>query len=149
VPHVALRNRFINPADGSDYVWEVNHNEEEDFGRTVNLDLSAPTGDNTDFIRQEGQQEPLSFRFAGDILTQTQYNAMWFFYTLCRAHTIYFEDVTGAMWEVTITSFKPKRVRASRNPRAAAGTVQSHYIWSYTIEMQVISLISGWPDPTP
>lgn len=146
MPHVDLRNRFINPADDSDYVWEINHDEEEEFGRRANFELSAPTGNGTDFVRQEGQQDPLGFKLSGTILTQTQYNAFWFFYTLSRVQTIYFEDVSGAMFEVTITSFLPKRVRAAKNPRGGTGVV-SHYTWSYTLEMQVINVISGWPDP--
>lgn len=147
MPHVANRNRFINPADDSDYVWEVNHDTEEQFGRQVAIDYAAPTADRTDFVRQEGQQEPLTFRLSGTILTQTQYNALWFFYTLSRAHTIMFEDFTGAMFEVIVTSFQPIRKRVARNPRG--GTDAPYHIWTYSITMDVVTFVSGWPDPSP
>ena len=140
-PEVAMaRNTFTNPSNGDAYQWLVNHDEEEDAGKTRSITRTGLTS-NVGTVKQQAEDGPLLLRFRGKIVDRSQYQAMWAWFELSRAQTIYFTDFDGQSYEVQITSFTPKRVRKSRAPQRDPST-PLHY-WEYGIEMEVYKVLAG------
>jgi hypothetical protein len=134
-----MRNRFTDALHSTDYYdWHVNHDTEEENGRDRQITHSART-DGMGLVRQQGFQEPFTFRYTGVILHLAQFEAMWHFYQLCESRTIHFRDFYGDTYEVLITTFNTQRVRG-RNFNDPA--IPLHY-YRYTIEMEVIQVLSG------
>lgn len=130
-----VRNRFRDPAAVlATYSWTINHNEEDGADFRRNIERTATT-DGVNFVRQQSNAGPRTFRFKGTLLTQEQYNAMKSYYDLCETQTIYFRDFQDDEYEVVITLFNPVRKRTSKNPRDAS--ISLHY-WTYDIELEVI-----------
>ncbi len=134
------RNTFTNPSNGDAYQWLVNHDEEEDAGKTRSITRTGLTS-NVGTVKQQAEDGPLLLRFRGKIVDRSQYQAMWAWFELSRAQTIYFTDFDGQSYEVQITSFTPKRVRKSRAPQRDPST-PLHY-WEYGIEMEVYKVLAG------
>lgn len=140
------RVKLIDPSYGivgnlGTYDWDVNYDEENTFGRTRNIDATQNTGA-TDFIFQQGADEPMVISVSGKALTKMQHAKFCAFYSRSQYQTMIFEDFEGAQFEVMITSYQPKRVRAARNPRGQAGGAGLHY-YTYTLEMMVLNVLSG------
>lgn len=134
-----VSNRFEDPATGETYDWHVNHAEEEDSGRTRNIDLSGNTS-GLGLVRQQGEKPPISLRWRGSILHNAQLVEMWRWFEKCEDRTIRLRDFAGDYYEGTITAFQPQRKRGeNRNDRANAPL---HY-WSYTLEFQVLRVLDG------
>jgi hypothetical protein len=131
-------NRFTDRQTGETYDWHINHAEEEEGGRAREITLSGNTS-GLGLVRQQGAQQPLTLRWAGAILHREQFVAMWHWFGLCELRTIFLRDFHGDEYEVVITNFDPSRVRG-RNPQDPS--IPLHY-WKYTIEMQVLQVISG------
>lgn len=134
------RNTFTDPATGNTYQWLINHDEEEDGGKTRTINRAGLTS-NVGTVKQQGEDGPLMLRFRGTILDRSQYQAMWAWFELSRSQTIYFTDFDGQAFEVQITSFTPKRLRKARSPQRDPST-PLHY-WQYGIEMEVYRVIAG------
>lgn len=133
-----VSNRFTDPKTGAIYDWRVNHDTEEDVGRTRQITLSGNTS-GLGLVRQQGAQTPLTLKLSGAILHLSQLEAMWHYFQLCESQTIYFRDFYGDEYEVTITAFSPVRKRGeNRNDP----TIPHHY-YTYTLEMQVLQVRSG------
>lgn len=132
------RNRFVNPANGAQYLWTVNHSEEEESGKARNITHTAPTG-LTGLVRQQGDDGPMVLRLQGTILDRAQYREMWKWYALCREQTINFYDFDGQGYEVQITSFMPRRVRNLTRP----GRDPQQHRWVYRLEMEVYRFLAG------
>lgn len=135
-----MRNKFIDPKTAAEYSWAINHDEEEEVGRSRNIQHTANTA-NTGLVRQQGAQEPLELKYSGTILTLAQLQYMWAWFALCESQTIWFQDFENNVYEVTISAFHPVRKRVARNPRDL--TNAPLHIWDYTIEMDVIRVRSG------
>lgn len=133
-----MRNRFIDWFDGRTYDWHLNHETEEEGGRATNISLGGNTS-GFGLIRQQGAAEPLTLRYSGSILHKAQFQEMWRFFERSRVRTIYFRDFTGDEYEVSITSFRPMRKRGENH----TDTTIPHHYWTYTLEMQVLRVISG------
>jgi hypothetical protein len=130
-----VRERFRDPAAIlPDYIFEVNHSDEEAVEQRRNLERTSPTS-GVGFVRQQGADSPKTLRYTGTILTQTQYDAMQSYYDACRTRTIKFRDFTDDEMDVLITAFSPLRKRTIKNPRD--NSISLHY-WEYTIELEVI-----------
>jgi len=138
---VALgRNRFTNPATGAVYDWHVNHDEEDELGKTRSISRAGLTS-NVGMVRQQAEDGPLVLRYRGKILDRAQFQQMWAWFQLSRTQTILFTDFDGQQFEVQITSFTPKRVRKLTSPQRDPST-PLHY-WEYGIEMEVYRLVAG------
>jgi hypothetical protein len=131
---------FTNPATGASYSWAINHAEESEGGRSRQIDYEGNTG-NVGLVRQQGELEPLGFSFSGTILTRAQLTEMLAWFLLCESQSIHFTDFAGDSYEVLITSFRPKRVRAVANARG--GSDAPHHYWTYTIELSVLAVLGG------
>lgn len=130
-----VRVRFQDPAAVlADYIWQVNYSDEEANERRRNIERTSPTS-GVGFVRQQGEDSPETFRFAGTILHQAQFVAMNNYYDACRTRTIKFRDFTDVTYDVLITSFSTKRRRTAKNPRDPS--IPLHF-WEYTIEMEVL-----------
>lgn len=134
-----VRNQFRDPATAETYDWPVNHSDEGAYPKTRTLSTGGNTG-HTGLIVQQGDDAPLTMELSGVIFHQSQRNAMSHWFALCTANTIIFRDFTGGEAEVIITSFDPVRKRTLRNPRDPS--IPLHY-WTYTLRMQVITVLSG------
>lgn len=132
------RDTFIDPNTDDEYEFDINHNEEKEFGRKTAIEDTAPTS-GVGFVRQQGEPEPLRLGWQGTILKQSQYEAMWDYYDLCRTQTIQIQDFTSVTYEVIITAFNPVRKRCASNPRG--GTTNPTWFWTYDLEMEVIQEI--------
>jgi hypothetical protein len=133
------RNRFYDPLTGETYLWQVNHSDEDRFGRDRNITYGAPTG-NTGPVRFQGDKTPIVLQLSGVIFHQAQYEAMVSWFERCERQSILFTDFTGAGAEVIITSFQPTRVWTARNPRDAS--IPLHF-WRYQMTMEVIRGFEG------
>jgi hypothetical protein len=145
----ANRNKFIDPAGNrAQYNWSVNHDEEDDFGKTRNIDHAANTG-NTGLVRQQSDDSPMLIHVRGTILHRAQVLEMIAWWDLSEGQTVYFEDFTGDQFEVLITSFRPTRQRTIKNPRDFANA--PYWIWKYELEMEVVKFLTPniWSGVTP
>lgn len=137
----ASRNKFIDPAGNrTTYNWQINHDEEDDFGKTRNVDHGANTA-NTGLVKQQADDGPMVIRVRGTILHAAQIEEMIQWFKLSGTQTIYFEDFTGDQFEVLVTSFKPTRQKTIKNPRDF--TNAPYWIWKYELEMEVIAFRTG------
>lgn len=134
-------NLFQDPAAIlPDYSWAINHDTEDANDRSRAIDHTANTGE-TGLVRQQGDPTPLTFTYSGTILQQDQLVKMLKYEQACSTRTILFTDFALDKYEVTITSFKPQRVRAAANSKG--GTTNPLWYWKYTLTMEVISIREG------
>lgn len=132
------RDQFVDPQTGETYNFHVNHSDEDDSGRTRDIQHSANTG-LTGLVRQQGNQTPLLMRWRGSILHTAQHEALWRWFQKCEDRTIILNDFAGDSYEIIITSFQPLRKRGENNNDANAPL----WYWSYTLEMEVVRVIDG------
>lgn len=131
---MAVRERFRDSAGIlPDYIWQVNHREEEANQDSLNMERTAVTT-GTGYVRQQGQPSPHVLNFSGTILHQTQKDAFDSYYAACQTRTIFFRDVSGVEMEVVIVSMNITRRAVLRNPHN-----DEPWIWKYQIQMEVIS----------
>lgn len=136
-----VANKFSDPGGPlADYQWEINHNEEEQSGKTRNIEESANTA-GTGLVKQQGDDGPLRFEYSGSILRETQLTTMLKYFQACKTRTVIFTDFAGDQYEVLVTSFQPTRKRTLRNPRDQANA-PLHY-WTYKIALEVITILVG------
>lgn len=135
-----MRDMFIDPKTGAEYVWLIGHETESPTGKKRNITRSGNSA-NTGLVRQQGDPTPLILKFEGKILHLSQYEEMWRFFQLCESQTIYFRDYIGEEYEVMITEFDPQRLATVKNPKDFANAPR-HY-WKYTIEMEVVKVRAG------
>lgn len=141
------RNRFTDPATNDTYDWQINHSEEESFGKTRNIEHTAPTS-GTGLVKQQSDDGPLVIKVKGVMLHKAQVQEFINWWKVTHSRTIYFKDFTGDEYEVLITSFLPLRKRTIRNPRDFANAPL--WYWEYELEMEVITVRSGlWVGVTP
>jgi hypothetical protein len=133
-----VRDKFIDPTGTyPPYVWQVNHAEEEDTQRQRSIERTAVTS-GVGFVRQQGEDSPLIFRWTGTILHLNQIQQMLLYYSLCSTQTIHLRDFEGHKYEVLITSFNYKRRRTVRNPRDTS--IPLHF-YEYTIEIEALNYL--------
>jgi hypothetical protein len=142
------RNIFIDPAGNrDDYSWPINHSEEQEVGKSRNVEHGANTA-NTGFVRQQSDESPLTLRFSGIILEKAQIQEMIAWWQLCETQTIYLTDFAGDEYEVIVTRFVPTRHKTVRNPRDYANA--PNWYWRYEIDLDVVRVIDGiWADVAP
>lgn len=115
------------------YEFEINHWTEEDTDQRRNITRTAPTS-GVGFVRQQGESAPQTMKYAGTIMTTTQYNAMQSYYLACSLRTVFFRDYLGTEYEVLVTTFatlKQAVLGQNRDPALK-------HIWKYRLEMEVI-----------
>lgn len=135
------RNIFTDPKGvRTAYSWQINHSEEDTFGKTRTVEHGANTG-NTGLVKQQGDSSPLVIKVKGAILHKAQLEEMIAWWDMCEDQTIYFQDFAGDKYEVLITSFQPVRKRTIRNPRDFANAPL--WWWTYDLEMEVVRIIPG------
>jgi hypothetical protein len=132
-------NRFFDPSDSTEYLWPINHLEEDDIGITTGISTSAPTS-GIGLVRQQGEDSAMSIIVRGTILTLAQHQTFIAWKARSRNHTIYFTDFAGEQYEVLIKSYLPRRERVQKNPR---DPLMPNYVIRYTMEMDVIQALSG------
>lgn len=135
-----VSNRFYDASDSTEYLWPLNHSEEEAIGEERPITETAVTS-GIGVVRQQGAEAPLKILLRGTVLDPAQHAAFIAWRRRCRTHTIQFRDFAGDVFEVLITSYKPQRQAVLRNPRG--GSTAPLHIWKYTMELDVISVISG------
>lgn len=135
-----MKDTFIDPLTGREYIWKVGHEEEQAVGKSRNVTHSGNTA-GTGLIRQQGEPAPLILKYAGKILHLSQYEEFWAWYQLCESQTIYYRDYFGEEFEVVITQFEPIRKPTVRNPKDFANMPRHYY--TYTITMEVVKVRAG------
>lgn len=131
-------NRFT-ASDSTTYDWLINHDEEEAFGRARNIEHTALLK-GTGLVIQQADDGPLLIKVSGTIFHTSQIQAFDSWFARTRTETIHFRDFAGDVYEVIITAFQPKRQRTLRNPRDASAPL---WYWKYTMEMEVLTIVSG------
>lgn len=123
------------------YSWDVNYNQEGEFGQRRNLEPMANTAGGI-YVVQQGQDDPLQISVSGTMLRKSQHQTFVRYFKVCRERTVIFTDFEGAMFEVMISGYLPVRQRAARNPR---GLVEGNFYhtYTYTLEMMVMQVLSG------
>lgn len=135
-----VANRFTNPLTGAIYDWPLNHETEEDLGKRNSLEVTFNTGSGLP-VFQQGNSDPMTLRFEGRALTEAHITNLWGWFGLTRTQTVYFRDFAGDEYEVIITDFRPRRIRAAKNLRDLTNAPLN--TWTYTIEMTIIRVRSG------
>lgn len=138
---------FIDPTNGNTYQWDINHNAEDSTGKKRTIGHSAPTG-KIGLNRQQGDSSPLTLKWKGSILKQSQLTQFIAWWQLCEFHSIHVQDFEGNRYEVIITDFQPTRIRLALNRRDLVNMPFHKY--EYTLEMEVLSIVSGvWAGVSP
>jgi len=135
-----LANEFINPENSDKYAWPINHTEESEAGIARTISRGANTAA-TGLVRQQADDQPLVFQFAGTIFKESMLEEMIKWYVLCKTQTIFFKKYSGDEFEVCITEFKPTEKKTLHNPKDFANAPL--WYWSYTMTMEVITVRSG------
>lgn len=135
-----LANEFIDPTNGEKYAWPVNHTSEETSGVQRTITRGANTA-NTGLVRQQADDQPLTFQLAGTIFAEAQLQAFIKFYAMCKQHTIIFKKYSGDEYECIITEFKPPEKKTIHNPKDFANAPL--WYWSYTMTIEVVTVRSG------
>lgn len=135
------RCKLIDPSPGGlgTYDWQVNYNEEGEFGRARNLDVTTTTNGAV-MIVQQGEDDPLKISVQGTILHANQHNEFVGYFKKSKLQSLIFQDFEGHQYEVMLESYKPKRLRTIRNPRDPS--IPLHY-YTYSMDMLVLRVISG------
>lgn len=144
------RDQFIDllPGGLGTYSWPINHSEEDESGMSASIQRTAPV-DGMGFVYQISETSPLVLRWKGTVLQHSQILKMWQFYGICQGaygnrRTIHILDFAGGHYEVLFNSFQPVRNRVAYNPRAER-EIDKLIKWTYSMEMDVIRVITGWP----
>jgi hypothetical protein len=144
------RNSFIDVMPGGlgEYVWQMNHEDEDEGGTEIGVDVTAPVG-GVGFVRQIGEASPMALRWRGTILERSQHQKMWDYFNICAGRngprrTIHLVDFSGARYEGLLTRFNPVRKRAAKNPRGATANEKLYY-WTYDLQFDVTKVVAGWP----
>lgn len=135
-----IANSFYDPTTGESYPWAINHETEDDFGQTRTI-TTGPNTANTGLVRTQGDRQPMKLRLTGKMLTRAQRDTFWDWFNRCETRTIHYSDVEGNTFEVQIVAYNPLRVRVQRNTRDLANA--QTWIWTYTMEMDVLRVLSG------
>ncbi len=134
------RNRFVDPATGESYIWEINDSEVEAHARSRTVTVLQPTAagwQSVAPIRQQGGDGHELRRFKGMVATATQHDVFLRFWQFCASRTIHFYVYTGEHLEVIIRSYQPGRRRVISGPRGARV-----YVWNYTMEIEVVARLA-------
>lgn len=134
------RARFVNPANGDEYVWHMGPESEEPTGKPRQI-VTVPSTRGGKTYRQTAGTEPFTIAWAGKFEHRAQHVAMWQWYQLCENQTIHLYDFDGQGYEVQITDFKPVR-RRKLSYTGKDSSVPHHY-WEYTITFVVYDFIGG------
>jgi hypothetical protein len=133
------RDRFVNPANGAEYVWHTSHSDEAERPVSRNIAARLTTGHNR--VLHESPGEPTRMRWQGKIFHRAQLQAFWSWYRLCDTQTIYLYDFDGQGYEVQIESFAPTRVR--KLSYTGKDPSMPHHYYSYEITFLVYRFIAG------
>lgn len=134
-----LSQKFVNPSNGDEYLWPVNHFTEEGAGVQRTVTKGANTA-STGLVRQQADDQPFTFQLGGTIFSPAQLEAFKEWYILCKTQTIYFYKFDGDKYEVTITDFKPSQKYTVKNPKSADAPL---WYWTYTMSLDVVRVIEG------
>lgn len=136
-----VSNRFEDPSGTLGvYNWHINHNEEQGSSKARAIEHTANTG-LTGLVRQQGAETPFVMQLKGTILQEVQHVKFLQFFEACSSRTIRYYDFNGDGYEVLITRYDHPRRRTVRNPRDPVDAPM--HVWDYTLEMEVITFLSG------
>jgi hypothetical protein len=135
-----LAQKFVNPANGDEYTWPVNHSQEGEVDLAQGVTSSAATG-NGNLVLQQGDEQPMTFTLEGTIFAKAQVEAFRKWLLLCKTQTIDFHKFDGDVFTVLITDFKPKQKPVVHNPKDSANAPL--WIWTYQMQMTVVAVKSG------
>lgn len=133
------RDAFGDPATGEVYLWPHNHSEEQGAVRTRAVNAVMPSAARfrqTRAIRVQSTPVELVYRLAGSVLTRAQHNDFLRFVDISTHHTIYFYHFAGDLFECFLSDYEPQRKYLQRGPRG------EHYVWPYTMQIDVITKLS-------
>jgi hypothetical protein len=121
---------------GALYEWDISHETEEPQEKTENFERTALTS-GVGFVRQQGAPQPTVYKLHG-WATKTQIEKMEAFYNACAgigtpARTIFWQDISGTLFEVLITQFAPQR-STGRMVGRGGGSI----VFQYSITLEVV-----------
>jgi hypothetical protein len=141
---MVVHNKFTNPANGAEYVWPLNHDEEGESGRDRSVQSSSNVG-GTRTIQTQGELTPIRFQWSGKHLQDAHHTSLIGWQNLCETQTIILTDFAGDQYEGLITSYKYKRQRVAFNSRQP----DKPWTWTYTLEFTVTRVLAGTLDGSP
>lgn len=130
----------VMPGGLGEYQFPINHETEDEFGGERSIEHTAPTS-NVGAVRQQGDDGPLVMRLQGRILHKAMHQTLQNFFEQSRTRTMRFRDFEGEEYEVLITAYKAKRQGVVLNSKDL--TNARLHIYSYTLQMEIIRVISG------
>ena len=140
-------NKFTDPRTSTTYTWPRNHaadgTGERGIGRSIDHGATTSLGG---VVRQQGADQPMQLAYSGVILDPTHHDRMVAWATMGGTQTIYFDDAAGDRFEVMVTGFRSQPFAAQNG---LGGTIAPRHAWNYTLEMEVVNVLSGtWTSTT-
>jgi hypothetical protein len=127
---------FTNPADGTTYTWPRNPQTEGAAAKPRNIERTSKTG-NVGATKQQGDDGPYILDWTVEVLysDSTAFEtALWDWYVLCQAQTIYVTDWFGDQYEGQIVTLSRQRQLGPLNGQP----------WvEYLMQFEVYRFISG------
>lgn len=105
---------FTDTVTSATVSLEVNPNQADSPILEKNITYVSASGTNGAINMQEGRDTKKTMSFSGVTLTEDQYND-WVTIFNTR-NTLSLEDDLGRVFEIYVTSFRPKRVRSVQYP---------------------------------
>lgn len=133
-----VKNRFLDPANGNEYTWHINHGWDGDENSGLQLPVSWATSTGGAPVPQYGEIQPSTMTLRGTILHRAQHEAMQIWTALSANQTIYFRDFDNIEYEVVIQKFSWSRQGCMRNP--SDPTMPFHTI-KYELEMSILGVV--------
>lgn len=135
------RDTLVDPSGVvGTYVFDIGHDEEEEFGSTTSIERTANTS-GTGVVMQAGEPVIDPIRITGKAMKLSQYQKLVAFERQSKLNTLIWTDFFGDSYEVVISSFKAKRVRTLLNRRDLPN--MRYHIYQYTLEMTVVTVRAG------
>lgn len=139
------RDTLIDPAPGGlgTYEFEINHQDEEEYGNERQLTVTRNTADGI-AITQQGDSAVQQRTLTGTILTKDQHEKLAAFTKksgrLDPTNTLIFRDFFGEEYEVLIQAYRVKPVGVMRNPRDPG---MRKHILRFTMVLLIIDVKNG------
>jgi hypothetical protein len=111
---MGFRWTLSDPATGEFYTFDINPNAGGSLPLQKNITYYATTADDSVTVFYEGADQPQQVQVSGTLLSETQYNAMVYWYSK-RRQVLLTDDLGRQMW-VYFTQWTPTRKWSYQNP---------------------------------
>ena len=134
--------RFTDPRTGAHYDWPINPGYggvTQAASKQRQIERTSNTG-NVGATKQQGDDGAIIIHWEPLIFLASHETALWQWYVLCKAQTIYLTDFNGEAFEGQIITLGRQWIGAIAGP---GDTTARRGYAKYVFEVEVYRLISG------